>query len=70
MSTASSAVDDNGEAVNVGGNAEKNCSSPASRTRSPGNKCLCGLEAPIRTSRTADSYGRRFLGCANYRVSR
>jgi hypothetical protein len=54
-------------AESLGKNAESS-SSPSIESRVPRKKCLCGLEAPMKTSLTKDNYGRRFLGCANYKV--
>ncbi|KAI8559699.1 hypothetical protein RHMOL_Rhmol04G0194300 [Rhododendron molle] len=33
-----------------------------------GPPCKCGIPAPIRTSKTEANWGRRFLGCINYKL--
>jgi hypothetical protein len=31
-------------------------------------RCLCGIESPVRTSRTQKNLSRRFIGCGKYKV--
>ncbi|KAI8555694.1 hypothetical protein RHMOL_Rhmol05G0194000 [Rhododendron molle] len=33
-----------------------------------GPLCKCGIPAPIRTSKTKANWGRRFIGCLNYKL--
>ncbi|XP_058191553.1 uncharacterized protein LOC131325998 [Rhododendron vialii] len=35
---------------------------------SEGPPCKCGIPSPIRTANTEANRGRRFLGCANYKL--
>jgi hypothetical protein len=49
------------------GNADST-SSPSSIARLYRKKCMCAIEAAMKTSFTKENFGRRFLGCANYRV--
>jgi hypothetical protein len=41
----------------------------ASITKLDHKKCLCGIEAAMKTSFTKENFVGRFLGCANYRES-
>jgi hypothetical protein len=31
-------------------------------------RCHCGIESPVRTSRTQKNRGRRFIGCGKFKV--